>query len=443
MLTAGADYQDNEPKGSTWFGIPVYNSNGEFNKVSRSFNPAANWSQWEQYTRTVFATLEHTLASGWVAKLQLNHQINGYDLRAGSVGAGFPNPADGSGASIWKGSYVGKTTSNAADMYASGPFQLLGREHELVVGGSVSRRKLTSEGQWAGASVIDDFYGWDGEYPEPNWARVDAADQVVRENGVYLASRFNLRDDLKLLLGTRLANYRSDNATESGVVVPYAGLVYDLNSVLSVYGSYTSIFKPQTNQDEQGRTLDPLEGNNAEVGLKLALFDGRLNASAAYFELKQDNFAQSTGNRTPSGNTAYRAISGVETKGYELEVSGQLTQQWQIHAGFNHQTPRRNGEPVATLAPEKQFSLYSSYKLQGALSGLTLGGGARWQDTTWYPINHPTLGKVNHTTGSYWLPVPAMRSTSMSRPCSLLPTSWTKSTTVSLIALMPGVSHVA
>lgn len=403
LLTVGADYQDNNPEGSTWFGIPLFNSNGDFNKVSRSFSPAAQWSSWQQYTRTVFATLEHNMDNGWVAKLQLNHQINGYDLQAGSMGSGYPNPITGSGASIWLGSYVGKTTSDAADLYASGPFQLLGREHELVIGGSVSRRKLTSEGQWVGARSISDFYGWKGDYPEPDWFRLDSANQLTRENGLYLASRLNLRDDLKLLLGSRLANYRSDSATESGVVVPYAGLVYDLTEALSVYGSYTNIFKPQTSQDEQGRTLDPLEGNNAEIGLKGSFFEGRLNASLAYFELEQDNYAQSTGNRTPTGNAAYRAISSVETKGYELEVSGQLTPQWQIHAGFNHQTPRRNGQRVLGQAPEKQFSLYSSYKLQGIFSGLTLGGGGRWQDSTWYSVSHPTLGKINHSVAGYWL----------------------------------------
>ena len=403
VLTFGADYQDNEPEGSNWFGIPVYNTNGQFNKVSRSFNSAASWSSWEQYTRTVFATLEHTLANGWVTKLQLNHQINGYDLRAGSVGAGFPNPVTGKGASIWRGSYVGEVTSDAADLYASGPFELFGRTHDLVVGASVSRSKMVSDGQWVGANAIDNFYAWTGDYAEPNWARVDNADQITREKGTYIASRFNLRDDLKLLLGARLTNYKSTTATESGVVVPYTGLVYDLNDVLSVYGSYTSIFKPQTNQDEQGRTLQPLEGDNKEVGLKAAFFDGRLNASIAYFQLNQDNYAQSTGNRTPSGASAYRAVSGVETKGYELEVSGQLTPQWQVHGGFNHQTPRRNGERVATLAPETQFSLYSSYKLQGLFNGLTLGGGARWQGSTWNSVSHPTLGKVQHTTDSYWL----------------------------------------
>lgn len=403
LLTVGADYQDNEPEGSTWGGIPIYNSNGDFNKVSRSFNPATDWSSWEQYTRTVFATLEHHLGNDWVTKLQLNHQINGYDTWMGSIGAGHPNPVDGSGTSLWQASYAGKTTSNAADLYASGPFEWFGREHELVVGGSISRRKWSNEGQWAGAATIDSFYEWTGDYPEPSWSRIKSDTQITRENGAYLASRFNLRDDLKLLVGSRLANYKGENSKESGVVVPYMGLVYDLNSILSVYGSYTSIFKPQTNQDEQGRTLDPLEGNNAEVGLKGAFFDDRLNASIAYFELEQDNYAQSTGNRTPSGNTAYRAISGVKTKGYEVEVSGQLTPAWQVHAGFNHQTPRRNGERVATLAPENQFSLYSSYKLQGALKGLTLGGGARWQDSTWYWASHPTRGRIEHTTDGYWL----------------------------------------
>ncbi|MCY1288147.1 Ferripyoverdine receptor [compost metagenome] len=403
LLTVGADYQDNEPEGSTWGGIPVYNSNGDFNKVSWSFSPATDWSSWEQYTRTVFTTLEHYFDNDWVAKLQLNHQINGYDNRMGSIGSGFPNPADGSGTSLWLGSYVGKTTSDAADAYASGPFQLFGREHELVVGGSLSRRKWENEGQWAGVAAVDNFYEWDGDYPEPNWARVDSDDQITRENGAYLASRFNLRDDLKLLVGSRVANYDGEDARESGVVVPYLGAVYDLNSVLSVYASYSNIFKPQTAEDEKGRTLDPLEGNNAEVGLKGAFFDDRLNASVAYFELEQDNFAESTGGRTPSGTPAYRSVSGVKTKGYELEVSGQLAPQWQVHAGYNHQTPRRNGERIATLAPESQFSLYTSYKLQGALSGLMLGGGARWQDSTWYRVAHPTLGKVRHTTDSYWL----------------------------------------
>jgi hypothetical protein len=70
--------------------------------------------------RTGFATLEHTFANDWVAKLQLNHQVNGYDAALAGAAAGNPDPLTGEGVSLWLGKYVGKTVSNAADFYVAG-----------------------------------------------------------------------------------------------------------------------------------------------------------------------------------------------------------------------------------------------------------------------------------------------------------------------------------
>lgn len=126
LLTVGADRQDNKPSASTWGGIPLLDSSGNFNAMSRSFNNGANWSHWDQYTRTTFATLEHNFDSGWVTKLQLNHQINGYDANLGAAAGGNPNPVTGAGVRMWRGQYIGRTTSDAADLYASGPFHCLG-----------------------------------------------------------------------------------------------------------------------------------------------------------------------------------------------------------------------------------------------------------------------------------------------------------------------------
>ena len=141
-LTLGADLQDNDPKGSTWGGIPIYDAQGNFNDMDRSFNNGTRWSRWNQYTRSAFATLEHEFDSGWMAKVQLNHLINGYDSELAAVAAGNPDPLAGKGTSLWSGRYVGKTVSNTADFYATGPFELFGREHELVVGGSWSKSEL-------------------------------------------------------------------------------------------------------------------------------------------------------------------------------------------------------------------------------------------------------------------------------------------------------------
>lgn len=53
--------------------FPLYNYAGEINSAKRSFSNATDWSSWQQYTRTAFATLEHDLGDGWVTKLQLDH----------------------------------------------------------------------------------------------------------------------------------------------------------------------------------------------------------------------------------------------------------------------------------------------------------------------------------------------------------------------------------
>ena len=421
LLTLGADYQNNDPERSTWGGIPIFDANGKFNKMPRSFNNGAEWSSWRQYTRTAFATLEHTFANDWLVKAQFNHQVNGYDAPLGAAASGNPDPATGEGVSTWEGKYVGKTVANAADVYATGPFELLGRKHELVLGGSHSKRRWTNQGYWTNGTQVSGYYDWNGHLPEPQWGRLPAANkfgnnEVTRESGIYAAARFNLRDDLKLIAGSRVLDYENETTKESGVVVPYLGAVYDLNEQYSVYGSYTTIFQPQSAQDQQGRTLDPLEGSNYEAGVKGSFFNGRLNASLAYFILEQDNYAEETGGLTPSGGTAYRAIDGVRTKGFEVEFSGRLTPEWQIHAGFNHKISRQQGEKVATLSPENQFTLSSTYK-PAFLPGLTLGGGARWQDKTWDQVSDQNGNSVKHTMENYWL-LDAMASYQINRNLS-------------------------
>ncbi|AOA57695.1 TonB-dependent siderophore receptor [Acinetobacter larvae] len=410
LLTIGADYQDSKPKNSTWGGIPIYNAKGEFNDMPRHFNNGARWSYWEQYTRTIFATLEHQFEHDWVAKLQLNHQINGYDTALGALAAGHPNPVDGAGTSMWAGRYIGETKSDAADIYVTGPFQLFGRTHELVLGGNISKSTWKNDGYGPEPGYntqFNDYYGWVGDVPEPNWSQGSHYDnrETTRQNGLYATSRWHVLDDLKIILGGRIANYKSEQVKKSGIFVPYIGAVYDLNDNFALYGSYTTIFNPQSKQDRDGKSLDPLEGQNYEVGLKGEFYNGRLNTSLAYFQLKQDNFGvEIPGVLTPSGGTAYQAISGVKTKGVELEITGEILPQWNLHAGFNHKISKQQGEKVSTLTPENEFTLYSSYKMDPWVAGLTLGGGVRWQDKTWGQVSNPIYSQqVKHVVDDYWV----------------------------------------
>ncbi|WEK28894.1 MAG: TonB-dependent siderophore receptor [Candidatus Pseudomonas phytovorans] len=411
LLTLGADYQNSDPKGSSWTGTrTIFDATGNKLDLPRSFNNGPKWGSWEQYSRTAFATLEHTFDNGWVSKGQYNHQINGYDAPLGYI-----SQDSATASSIYARKYVGDTTSDSLDVYASGPFALFGREHELVIGQSLSISKWKAK-DYTATTYFDnsyDFYNWHGQAIEPLWTATKINDETTRQTGTYVTGRFSLTDELHLLLGSRIANYQvtgTSDTQESGKVVPYAGLTYDLNDNFTAYASYTEIFQPQTQYRDRTRSmLDPNEGKNYEFGIKGEFFGGRLNSSLAYFEVHEEN--------RPVADTAWNSQPGVDysyvgtqtkTKGYEAEISGELAQGWQLQAGYTHKIARDDdGKKVATWEPEDQVSFYSTYKLQGSLDKLIVGGGARWQSAGWQTVNnwgYPGGGRSEKfTQAPYWL----------------------------------------
>ncbi|MCS3420551.1 outer membrane receptor for ferric coprogen and ferric-rhodotorulic acid [Pseudomonas sp. BIGb0450] len=409
LLTLGADYQDSDPKGSSWTGSrTVFDPMGNRLNLPRSFNNGPKWSSWAQYSRTAFATLEHTFDNGWVTKGQYHHQVNGYDSPLGYISQDSATES-----SIWAQKYTGETTADSLDVYASGPFELLGREHQLVVGQSLSISKWKGK-DYGRATYFDnsyDFYQWHGEAIEPLWNQpTKINDLTTRQTGSYITGRFSLMDELHLLLGGRVANYQvtgTRESQESGKVVPYAGLVYDLNDNFSTYASYTEIFQPHTEYtDRTGKMLDPNEGKNYELGIKGEFFGGRLNTSLAYFEVHEKNrpLADTLFNSIPGNDRAYVGTE-TKTKGYEAEISGELKPGWQLQAGYTHKIARdAEGEKVSTWEPQDQISFYTSYKLKGSLDKLTLGGGARWQSAGWQTLyNSGKQASEKFTQDPYWL----------------------------------------
>ena len=91
-----------------------------------------------------------------------------------------------------------------------------------------------------------------------------------------------------------------------------------------------------------------------------------------------------------AGQSAYKAVSGTTTKGFELQLSGQLTPGWQMLAGFTYAQPRdKDHNRINTNLPERQFKLSTAYTLDGALRDLTVGGNVVWQSSTYSAITYP------------------------------------------------------
>ena len=258
----------------------------------------------------------------------------------------------------------------------------------------------------------------------------------TQQHGLFAAARWNLADSFKLITGVRLTDWqthtnqydgRTGKVTQyhSGAysvrreITPYVGAVWDFHPNLSAYASYADIFKPQNRYDSDDNILEPIVGKNYETGIKGEFFDGDLNASMAVFRMVQDNVGERDPDfpsdyLTPGGNTPYRLTKGVTTKGFEAEVSGALQPGWNISAGYTYaRSTNADGETFDGNLPEHIFRVFTTYRLKGDWSGLTLGVGANWRSgisrilqrpTGAYQANgNPEMANVNFRQGSVWL----------------------------------------
>ncbi|OVZ60590.1 ferric-rhodotorulic acid/ferric-coprogen receptor FhuE [Pigmentiphaga sp. NML080357] len=408
LLTAGVSYQKNKARGPMWGGLPLWYSDGTPTNWSRSKTSSADWTRWDSTYQTYFTSLEHRFDNDWKVRFSYTRGERKADSHLLYL-SGAPDRATGLGMTTFAASYDVKTTQDDVAVQADGPFELLGRKHELAFGYVYSSQKFNADSRAAdpAGGLATDFNAWDGSFPEPSWG-----DPTFYENGrtkqqaLYGVARFNVTDPLKVIVGARVTNYKrmgdvsysgSYQLKNHGEVTPYAGVIYDLNDKYSLYASYTNIFQPQNARDINGRYLDPVVGKAMETGIKGEFLDGRVNASASVFHIKQSNLAQQTTDTVPGTNppeTAYRAVDGATSKGFELEVTGEVAPNWNVAAGYTHfRAKDADGADVNSLYPRRLLRLFTTYRLPGAWSGLTVGGGVNWQGKTYTYAQNP-LGVI-------------------------------------------------
>lgn len=408
LLTVGAMYRKYRATGAGRGGVPLFFSDGTLSDFPRSVNTGAEWNDFYNSDLIVFSGLEYNIGGGWTANFDAEYSRPRYDDTMGymwvssSIGI---DPVTGAGGSFLTSRWNGFLKQTSFDFRASGPYTLFGREHDLMVGASYSRSR----------DINDDFPGWwvTGDYRRPLddfFAFYETGEEfkadltpsgakfgtIVKHSSGYTATRLRPINGVSVILGARISNWTehdwnlgandtSANAgpktKEKGVFTPYGGVVVDVTENISAYVSYSEIFNPQTNEDINGDRLAPLTGENYEGGLKADFYDGRLNATVAVFHIKQDNFALSLGGiLNPNGNTAYEAVSGTKSKGFEVEVTGEIVPGWQVSGGFSHtKVEDRNDSPLNTFVPKDTFKLFTSYDFSGALDDLLIGGNVRWQ----------------------------------------------------------------
>lgn len=381
-LTLG--FSNQKDKTNYFWGSSMVGLDGHHLNLPRSYNPGTDWENKDQEINTVFAELRQQLANDW--KLQVNANY-------AEQNALF----SGSYQSRWVANTLARTVYQAAydenqagvDAFASGPFQAFGRTHELVVGASRRIYDMTTH------NYSPYNTNWPLTAGKPGFVRTTNVRNVTTQDGVYVTTRLNLADPLKLILGGRLDWYDYDahgsNTGDYKVtrnLTRYAGLIYDLDDHHSVYVSYSDIFTPQSAKDTSGTPLKPIVGKNYEVGIKGEYLGGTLNASVALFRVDQENRAVGvTVANCPQASCSV-ASGEIRSQGIDFELQGALTEHWQVGGGYTYArthtikdaaSPQNVNKQFDTDTPEHLFKLTTNYHFQGALEKLRVGGNVSWQ----------------------------------------------------------------
>lgn len=420
-LSAGYEYQRIDINSPTWGGLPRWNTDGSKNSYDRSRSTAPDWAYNDKDFNKVFVTIKQRFADTWQATMNATHSEVKFDSKMMYVDA-YVNKADGTligpygsygpgydyvGGTGWNS---GKRKVDAVDLFADGGYDLFGRQHNLMLGGSYSKQNNRYESAWANVfpNEIGSFYTFDGNFPETNWVPQSLAqDDTTHMKSLYAATRISLADPLHLIVGARYTNWRIDTLSysmEQNHTTPYAGLVYDIDDNWSTYASYTSIFQPQNKRDSSGKYLSPITGNNYELGLKSDWMNSRLTTTLAVFRIEQDNVGKSTGVPIAgsNGDTAYRAMDGTVSKGVEFEVNGAITDNWQMTFGATCYVAEDNeGNAVNPNLPRTTVKLFTRYRMP-AMPELTVGGGVNWQNRVYSDTVTP-FGTFRAEQGSYAL----------------------------------------
>lgn len=387
-LSLGWDYQDSSSEDPSWGGIPTFYSNGERTHFDRSFNSGADWAYSDKESNKIFATLMQKFDSGWQAQVSGSHTRTTFDTRL-MYSDGYPDKVTGTGNTLYSGWNKGRRTTDSVDLYANGPFELLGRSHELMVGGSYSKQENTFYNSFSDLSGVDtgNYHDWNGSVTEGTWSPwTNSLADTIRQRSVYTAARFSLADPLSLLVGARYTDWSANGTSGSNTsdkVAPYAGLTFDLNDTYSLYASYTRIFQPQTTRSSSAKYLAPVTGKSYETGMKGDWMNSRLTASLSLFRTEQNGLGVNSYVYIPNTTEyAYDSVDAV-SRGVEFEVNGALTDNWQMTFGASRYiAEQRNGTAVMPEIPRTTAKLFTRYRLP-MLQDLTVGGGVNWQNKTW------------------------------------------------------------
>lgn len=390
----GFSVNDSKNDGVLYGALPLFYSNGEVTNYDRSTSSAPDWAYMDVRKSRTFFELQHDMTDNWQANLRYNHNVEDTEWALLYL-YGAPDAETNTGLSGTASYYESKAKEDIVDLYVNGTFEGWGQEHELVAGVNFSDVSLKGHSVYS-SSMRDTAVGgdWMNGIARPEFdsytPSTDSTDIDKEQRSYYVSTRLKASDNLAFLVGARAikldqkgVNYGIRQDTSETETVPYIGATYEAKVGTMLYASYSKVFNPQVWVDADFKPLGAAKGISREVGVKQELYDGAAVLTLARFESELNNLGEYASYDNATNTNIYRGID-IKSEGYEVELSGEVSDGLNISAGYTDLSIEgKDGKDTRTYIPTKQFKLAGAYQV-ASFSGLRVGGGLNWQNDIYY-----------------------------------------------------------
>jgi outer membrane receptor for ferric coprogen and ferric-rhodotorulic acid len=406
FLSLGASVENIDRSGIRWGGLPAFYSDGSKTNFDNSKTVSDDWTQWNIKTTNYYADLKQYFLND----ISLNLSLSSKEINADGNLAYFGGTVDKSTGNQVVGTsdfglygygFENEKKEDNIDVYASIPFEVGKLGQEFIIGTMYNKSKKVKDNYSSNLNWTTlNFNNISISEPTYSTSYPNSLDETT-QSGMYLSGKFSLMEDLKLISGVRLSSWKYKNESATGnrefdnEITPYVGLVYDINENHSVYTSYTSIFKPQDKKSSNGDYLDPIDGKNYEVGLKSEYFEGDLNTSLTLFRIEQNGVGEDTGKVNNNLQSIYEAKDGVVSKGFEMGVSGKITDNLDLDFGLaNFEAENADGSKFNTTSSRTTANLFAKY----VINNYRVGAGINYKSNFYKDTDYGKITQDNYVT---------------------------------------------
>lgn len=404
-ISFGYSHQDNNSNGVTWGAVPLLYSDGERVDFPVNATSAMDWTFWDTLNQTVFAELSWYLNDNlnFTSKLNYINYEDKSELFYTFTNTGLDHDT-GLGMEGYPGKFWAEDETLIWDNNLQGSFTAWGLEHTFNLGISLADSDTLDldSGALSGFESMPAFPMWTGkEIARPTWdAPYKAGYTDVSLNRFYGAVQLAVTENFDLVLGISFVDYENEGeswgastSTSENGSSPYLGFTWEVIKDLNVYGSYSDIYQPQYYLNEDLQPLGSAEGRSYEMGIKKR-FDNNFLLSFALFRTEQENLYEfieyGDGDGVDDDDYSddfdyalYRGVT-VDSNGFEVEVSGKLSNEWSVQGGFTALTmDDENGNDARTFIPRRTLKLLADYS-PAWQEKLNAGISLRWQSDMYF-----------------------------------------------------------